>query len=411
MPDDPKVHIYTVSELNRAIKRLLSGAYADIWLEGEVSNLRRPTSGHVYFTLKDEGAQVRAVAFRGVAGSLRFDIEDGLQIVVRGEVTVYEPRGDYQIIVGHAEPKGIGALQLAFEQLKARLADEGLFDPERKVPLPALPARIGVVTSPTGAAFRDILNVIGRRFPKVSIVLAPAKVQGEGAAEEIARGIRMLNGLGDIDVMIVGRGGGSLEDLWAFNEEVVARAIAGSSVPVISAVGHEIDFVIADFVADVRAPTPSAAAELVVGEYEAMARHLLDLSAALPAQLRVQIDAMRAKVDSIRRGYAFLAVVDRVRQLQMRADELGEQLLREGRRGVELHRRSLSAAAGKLDALSPLAVLGRGYAAVYGLRQAAVVRSHRELRKGDDVDVTLGRGSFRASVTSTSEEAFPWRKR
>ena len=411
MPDDPKVHIYTVSELNRAIKRLLSGAYADIWLEGEVSNLRRPTSGHVYFTLKDEGAQVRAVAFRGVAGSLRFDIEDGLQIVVRGEVTVYEPRGDYQIIVGHAEPKGIGALQLAFEQLKARLADEGLFDPERKVPLPVLPARIGVVTSPTGAAFRDILNVIGRRFPKVSIVLAPAKVQGEGAAEEIARGIRMLNGLGDIDVMIVGRGGGSLEDLWAFNEEVVARAIAGSSVPVISAVGHEIDFVIADFVADVRAPTPSAAAELVVGEYEAMARHLLDLSAALPAQLRVQIDAMRAKVDSIRRGYAFLAVVDRVRQLQMRADELGEQLLREGRRGVELHRRSLSAAAGKLDALSPLAVLGRGYAAVYGLRQAAVVRSHRELRKGDDVDVTLGRGSFRASVTSTSEEAFPWRKR
>jgi len=411
LPDDPKVHIYTVSELNRAIKRLLSGAYADIWLEGEVSNLRRPTSGHVYFTLKDEGAQVRAVAFRGVAGSLRFDIEDGLQIVVRGEVTVYEPRGDYQIIVGHAEPKGIGALQLAFEQLKARLADEGLFDPERKVPLPVLPARIGVVTSPTGAAFRDILNVIGRRFPKVSIVLAPAKVQGEGAAEEIARGIRMLNGLGDIDVMIVGRGGGSLEDLWAFNEEVVARAIAGSSVPVISAVGHEIDFVIADFVADVRAPTPSAAAELVVGEYEAMARHLLDLSAALPAQLRVQIDAMRAKVDSIRRGYAFLAVVDRVRQLQMRADELGEQLLREGRRGVELHRRSLSAAAGKLDALSPLAVLGRGYAAVYGLRQAAVVRSHRELRKGDDVDVTLGRGSFRASVTSTSEEAFPWRKR
>ena len=264
LPEEESQHVFTVSELTRGIRSILEQAFDTVWVEGEISNYVLAQSGHAYFSLKDETSQVRCVFFKGNRIRVKFDPEDGDQVLLFGRVNVYEPRGEYQIVVEAMEPRGLGALQKAFEQLKAKLEKEGLFDEAHKQALPEFPWKIGIVTSPTGAAIRDLLNVLHRRNPRVSVVLAPAKVQGEGAAEEIAQAIRDLNTLEELDVLIVGRGGGSIEDLWAFNEEVVARAIHESKLPVVSAVGHEIDFTISDFVADLRAPTPSAAAELVV---------------------------------------------------------------------------------------------------------------------------------------------------
>src|SRR5437867_3235119 len=263
--------VLTVSELNALARGLLEEGLGTVWVEGEISNLRRYPSGHTYFTLKDAESQVAAVLFRGNAAALRFRPGDGLKVLARGRVSLYEPRGAYQVIVEALEPAGLGALQLAFEQLKARLLAEGLFDAARKRPIPLLPRRIGIVTSPSGAAIRDILKVLSRRFASLGVVLAPARVQGAEAAGEIVAGIAALNRLAGLDALIVTRGGGSLEDLWPFNEEAVARAIAASAIPVISAVGHETDVTIADLVADLRAPTPSAAAEVVVGSREELA--------------------------------------------------------------------------------------------------------------------------------------------
>ncbi|TLY25796.1 MAG: exodeoxyribonuclease VII large subunit, partial [Nitrospirae bacterium] len=298
----PPRTLYTVSALTALLRVHIESAFSDIWVEGEVSNLRIPTSGHAYFTLKDASSQIRAVLFRSVGRSLRFAFQDGLQLVCRGRVTVYEPKGDYQVIVEYAEPKGVGALQLAFEQLKARLAAEGLFDPARKRPLPFLPRRIGVVTSPTGAAIRDIVQVAHKRDPGVTIVLNPVAVQGESAAGEIACAIEELNKMGGFDVLIVGRGGGSLEDLWPFNEEVVVRAIAASRIPVVSAVGHEIDFTIADFVADMRAPTPSAAAELVVRDRPELLTRVVGLGDRAVHAIRIVLRDLCARVEAERRG-------------------------------------------------------------------------------------------------------------
>src|SRR5579863_2502753 len=260
----PQRRVWKVSELTECLADLLERAFRDLWIEGEVSNCRPAQSGHIYFTLKDAHSQIRCVCFRDQARGLKFRPEDGLHVTVRGSLGVYEPRGEYQIYVSHIEPVGLGALQLAFEQLKKKLQEEGLFDQARKRPLPVLPRCIGVVTSPTGAAIRDILRVLKRRFANVHIQLYPVKVQGEGAAAEIVTALRYFNSVKFAQVLIVARGGGSLEDLWAFNEEVVVRAIAASEVPVITGIGHETDFTIADFVADLRAPTPSAAAEIVV---------------------------------------------------------------------------------------------------------------------------------------------------
>ena len=260
----PVRRIYTVSELSGEIRELFEQQFPDVWVTGEVSNFRAAGSGHLYFTLKDDTAQLRAVCFRSQSRYLKFKPQDGLAVIARGRLSIYEARGEYQLYVEFLEPAGLGALQLAFDQLKQKLAAEGLFDPDRKKLLPALPRVIGVVTSPTGAVIQDILRVLNRRFRNINVVIYPARVQGEGAAEEIAQGIEHFNRMVPVDVMIVARGGGSMEDLWAFNEEVVARAIAASEIPIISAVGHETDFTIADFVADLRAPTPSAAAELVV---------------------------------------------------------------------------------------------------------------------------------------------------
>jgi exodeoxyribonuclease VII large subunit len=263
-----KSHILTVSQLTDKIKILLEGSFPDIWVEGEISNLSIPQSGHAYFTLKDEQSQIRSVLFRSSQRFLKFTLQHGMQVICRGRLGVYEPRGEYQLILEYIEPKGVGALQLAFEQLKGRLEKEGLFDLEHKKPLPLLPLRIGIITSPTGAAIRDMLRVIKRRHPKMQILIYPVPVQGAEAAPQIIEAIRYFNAEKSIDVMVVGRGGGSLEDLWAFNEEAVARAIYSSTIPVITAVGHETDYTIADFVADLRAPTPSAAAEMVVESEE-----------------------------------------------------------------------------------------------------------------------------------------------
>src|ERR671925_61165 len=285
--------ILTVSEVSERIKVVLEDTFFDIWVEGEISNLRTPSSGHTYLTLKDEHSQLRAVLFKMQRRYLRFDPKDGMLVIARGRISLYEPRGEYQLVIDYLEPKGLGALQMAFEQLKARLAQAGLFDPARKRPLPILPRCIGIVTSPTGAVIRDMLQILRRRFANLHVCIYPVRVQGDGAAEEIARAIEALNGNPGIEVIIVARGGGSLEDLWAFNEESVARAIYQSRMPVISAVGHEIDFTIADFVADVRAPTPSAAAELVVAAKDEFCGRIDRLTGRLQRATLHRLEALR----------------------------------------------------------------------------------------------------------------------
>ena len=284
----PERKVWSVAELTARINAALSTQFTNLWVEGEVSNFRPAQSGHLYFTLKDAKAEVKCVCFRSQAMRLKFRPEDGLKIIVRGSISVYEPRGEYQIYVEHIEPAGLGALQLAFEQLKKRLEAEGLFDEARKKPLPMLPRRIGVVTSPTGAAVRDIVRILRRRFPDLHLILYPVRVQGEGAAAEIVAALEYFNRKQLVDVILVARGGGSIEDLWAFNEEPVARAIAASAIPVVSGVGHETDFTIADFVADVRASTPSAAAEIVVQSRQEFQRHLLELEHKISQQHAVR---------------------------------------------------------------------------------------------------------------------------
>ena len=299
------IKVYTISELTTLIRDNLEAQFQDIWIEGEISNLKIPTSGHIYFILKDSNCQLKAVAFRHKNRLFTFQPQDGMHVLVRGRITVYGPRGEYQILVDQMEPRGAGALQIAFEQLKAKLQAEGLFASEVKKPIPPYPQVIGIVTSPTGAAIRDILKVIQRRFANVSIIINPVRVQGEGAGLEIAQAIRELNEFKEIDVMIVGRGGGSIEDLWAFNEEIVARAIYESRIPIISAVGHEIDFTIADFVADLRAPTPSAAAELVVKNKQDLVEKIVGTQKKLCQLISHQIDILSNRLNHCLRSQVF----------------------------------------------------------------------------------------------------------
>ncbi|MGC1656860.1 MAG: exodeoxyribonuclease VII large subunit [Candidatus Acidiferrales bacterium] len=317
----PEKHIWRVSELTLRVRDMLEGEFPDIWVEGEVSNFHSAQSGHLYFTLKDEKAQVRCVCFRDQVRGLKFRPEDGLKITVRGSVSVYEPRGEYQIYVSHIEPVGLGALQLAFDQLKRQLQAEGLFDESRKKALPALPRRIGIVSSPTGAAIRDIVRVLRRRFPNLHVLLYPVKVQGEDAADEIVRAIRYFNRAALVDVMIVARGGGSLEDLWAFNEEAVARAIAASEIPIITGIGHETDTTIADFVADVRAPTPSAAAEIVVRTRAEFEKHIAECARQLAQQMRYMLSEKRHRLRDLATHRAFRRPEDLLRRNHQRLDE------------------------------------------------------------------------------------------
>jgi exodeoxyribonuclease VII large subunit len=397
--------ILTITELTHRIRRSLEDEFDHVAVVGEVSNLRRPASGHLYLTLKDAGAQIAAVLWRSTAARLRFDLEDGMEVVATGALTVYEPRGSYQLIISSIRPKGLGALQLAFLQLKDKLEKEGLFRPEHKKPLPFLPSCVGVVTSSSGAAIHDILTVIGRRFPPAHIVLRPVRVQGEGAAKEIAQAIAEFNEWGGADVLITGRGGGSLEDLWAFNEEVVARAIHASRIPTISAVGHEIDVTISDFVADRRALTPSEAAEIVLPKLEDLLETLDGLRGRLAAALRAQLDLARARLQRLRASYAFRAPLDRIRLHEQRLDELAGAATLAIRRRLESCRERLATAAGRLHALSPLRVLERGYSITRRLDDGRVVRRAAQAGPGQAIETILHEGRLVSRVEPP--DAFP----
>ncbi|MBI5190888.1 MAG: exodeoxyribonuclease VII large subunit [Nitrospirae bacterium] len=390
----------TVSELTRNIKTMLESGFPDVWVSGEITNLRIPSSGHIYLTLKDRDAQIKAVFFRQSARFLKFVPEDGLEVTVRGHLSVYELRGEYQIIVEYMEPRGLGALQLAFLQLKEKLEKEGLFDPARKRPLPRFPKRVGVVTSPTGAAVRDILKVLRRRAPGVQVVIAPASVQGEAAPAEIAKAIADLNGLGGLDVMIVGRGGGSIEDLAAFNTEAVARAIAASGIPVISAVGHETDFTIADFVSDLRAPTPSAAAEIVARSEEELKDALENMGRRMVYSVGHRLKLLRSRLDSEAR--ALPDIRRTVREKMQRVDDFSARLARSAAYDMRSRRDRLSGIAARLDTLSPLAPLSRGFAVATALPGGEVVRSAGRLSPGDRLRLRFIDGEADCRVEDTT---------
>jgi exodeoxyribonuclease VII large subunit len=380
----------TVSELNERIKGTLESRLDGLWVQGEISNFRVPPSGHFYFTLKDDKSQIAAVMFRRQGAVLRFTPENGMAVLCFGRVSVYAVRGDLQFYVDDMEPQGQGALALAFEQLKKKLAVEGLFASERKRELPFLPHSIGIVTSGKGAALHDMLRIIGDRYPDRRIVICPVKVQGDGSAREIAQGISNLNRFGSVDVIIVGRGGGSLEDLWAFNEEVVARAIYASLVPVVSAVGHEIDFTIADFVADARAPTPTAAAEMVLPRKSDLVDQIENLQSRLASGMEFKLDQLR---ENLRRLLRRLADPGRkLREHQQRVDELSVDLLRRFQQRLRQLKDCLAERAGRLGALSPLAVLDRGYSIAHKLPEEVIVKSSAQLKAGDLLRVSFAEG-------------------
>lgn len=371
------IHIYTVSEINQSIKHILESKFDNIWIEGEVSNLRMPGSGHIYFSLKDSQSQIRAVLFSSFSQKTRFKLEDGIHIIASGSISLYEKRGEYQVIVNYLEPKGIGALQLAFEQLKKKLFDEGLFDSSHKKPIPSFPKKIAIVTSPTGAAVKDLINVINRRAPWVKIVVYGVQVQGDGAKEEIAEAIFRANQDKEVDLLIVGRGGGSIEDLWPFNEEIVARSIYNSSVPVISAVGHEIDYCISDFTADLRAPTPSAAGELAVPDRRELIRKLNDLNARLEHILKEKVNDCRLEID-----------------------EYMDSLQRNCLRNLELKREIFRDIINRLNILNPLSVLSRGYSLSYLLPEQNLLKDVNQVNLQDKIKVRLCKGSVICQVLS-----------
>ncbi len=393
--------IYTVAELSQGIKYLLETNFRELWVEGEISGLKVSSLGHTYFDLKDATSNISGVMFRGFAQGLKFELQNGLLVRVRGNITTYDRQSKYQLMAKEIQPAGIGPLQLAFEQLKKKLAAEGLFDPARKRPIPALPQKIGVVTSPTGAAIRDILSILKRRYANMHIIIAPVKVQGAGSKEEIAQAINDLNeGFPDIDVLLVGRGGGSMEDLWAFNEEAVARAIAGSKIPVISCVGHETDFTIADFVADLRAPTPSAAAELVVKSKVELAAQIAGLEKRLLQSLRIYYENLYGKLRRLTSSRVLsnpMALLERPVQrldqaVEAMFDASGERLRRAGER--------LNLQAAKLNALSPLFPLKKGYAIVKNA-QGRAVKDAATLVPGDRLALQFEKGRADAEVIGT----------
>jgi exodeoxyribonuclease VII large subunit len=382
--------VLTVSQLSEIIRDTLEKDLPALWVVGEISNFRVPPSGHFYFTLKDDQCQIAAVVFRRQGQNIRFQPENGMEVVCYGRVGLYPVRGDLQFYVEAIEPRGRGALQVAFEQLKARLWQEGLFATERKRPLPFLPASIGIVTSLQGAAVRDILRILNDRFPDRRVVIRPVKVQGDGAAAEIANAIYELGNSGVVDVMIVGRGGGSVEDLWSFNEEVVARALAAAPVPVISAVGHEVDFTIADLVADQRAPTPTAAAEMVIPSKEDLVAEVRDLEERLRGALQIRVRS--AKEECLRMARRLADPRRRLRERQVRLDELSLSLWRRFHDGVERAQARVTQMIKRLGSVSPLAVLERGYSLVHKVSDGAVVKDSDVLAVGELVDIRFARG-------------------
>jgi exodeoxyribonuclease VII large subunit len=445
---DPERSIFSVSELNAAIRGVFSRDFHDIWVAGEISGCRTATSGHTYFTLKDETGQLRSVLFKGTARWLKFRPQDGISVLARGSVDVYEQRGEYQLIVERLEPQGAGALQLAFDQLKRKLEAEGMFAAERKRPLPKFPRRIGIVTSPAGAVIRDILHVLERRFRGLHVRVFPAQVQGEGAVEQVCRGIEYFSADNWANVLIVARGGGSIEDLWTFNEEAVARAISASSIPVISAVGHETDFTIADFVADLRAPTPSAAAELVICTRESLLDQVSVLEQRLARDMRYQllmrsrrfeqrgleraatlihraINSRAQQVDDLEfrlRSLSQRLVAARLKQIDQlhsrlqaldlrvkfarshaRLKSAESDLLQGTRASLWRSRQRFEALNAHVTQLSPLAVLARGYAIVQR-EDGTVLRKAEETSAGEQVFIRLSEGGLTATVDSTGRQ-------
>jgi exodeoxyribonuclease VII large subunit len=447
LPLEPERRIFTVSELNAALRALLEREFQDIWVLGEISGVRTAASGHLYFTLKDDSSVLRCVIFRSTLRYLRFKPEDGIAVLARGRLDLWEARGEYQLLVEYLEPQGLGALQVAFEQLKKKLAAEGLFDPARKRPLPRIPRRIGIVTSPSGAVICDMLNILERRFPGLHIRIYPALVQGEGSVEDVCEGLEYFSRTGWADVVVVARGGGSLEDLWTFNEEAVARAIAACSVPVVSAVGHETDFTIADFVADLRAPTPSAAAEILTPTLEQILEQIAGLVGKMTQAVRFRLaqaaraldqlgwprvmsllqrrlgraaqyvdeldfrarERMRAVLENRRRRLAELEMRLRQRDLTSRFLEYRRRLEAARAAGDARMRERLAQArarfdalAGQLAQLSPLRVLERGYAIVQD-EAGHVIKSAREAPPPTTLRVRLARGALRVGVLEASE--------
>ena len=386
----------TVSELTRRINSSLEHEFPAIAVEGEISNFKQHSSGHLYFTIKDEHAQVQAVLWRSRTSALLFTPQDGMKVIARGRITVYEVRGVYQIDVVELRPLGTGELQLAFERLKQKLAAAGYFDSKRKKPIPRYPGRIGIVTSPSGAAIRDIVSIISRRWPLAELVLRPVSVQGPGAAGEIAEGIRDLNDWGGADVLIVGRGGGSLEDLWAFNEEIVAQAIYESAIPVISAVGHEIDFTIADFVADLRAPTPSAAAELVVPSRAETVEIVRNFCYTMQQNAEERVRTERERILGIVGSYAFNRPLDLLRQYSQQLDELRRALVRAVGSRSALLREQCSALSKRIASVNPSLILRRGYVIVR--RNGEVIDRAKRLRESETVHLNYYDGNVSARV-------------
>ncbi len=389
-------NVVTITELTRQIKQSLETSFPRVWVEGEISNFKQHTSGHLYFTLKDEGAQLSAVMWRSRVANLTFLPEDGMKVIARGSITVYPPRGNYQIDVEQIQPVGIGELQLAFERLKKKLAAEGLFDPAHKKPIPEFPECIGIITSETGAALQDIRSVLSRRHPSVEVILASVRVQGVSAAEEVAEAIEQMNRYGGIDVLIVGRGGGSLEDLWAFNEEKVARAIYASKIPIVSAVGHEIDFSIADFVADLRAPTPSAAAELIVRDRTELLEDIGNLCYTMRGAIDTQMLSFRERIASLLTSYSFNRPRDLVREFSQRVDEIDRSLSVSFNHIARTTHQRYDSLRYHLQALNPQGVLKRGYSIVR--KEGRIVSSARLLHRGDEAAIQFHDGTIDVHV-------------
>ena len=395
--------ILTVGELSQRLKALVETGFPHVCVEGEISNLSRATSGHIYFTLKDSTAQIRAVLWRGAAARIRFEMHDGLHVVAAGPIEVYAARGSYQIVVESLAPQGIGPLELAFRQRYEKLAAEGLFSRERKRQLPRFPERIALVTSPVGAALRDMLQVITRRWPACDIIIVPVAVQGAAAAGEIAAALRSVPRLPGVDVVITGRGGGSLEDLWAFNEEVVARAIFECPIPVVSAVGHEVDVTIADLVADHRALTPSEAGEIVVPQRAEVLSELEHLGSRLRIAVQNGLRRRGMLVDSLAAARALARPLEAIHDRERRIDELSDRLRRSIRQQVELARRRIEAIGGTMDALSPLKVFSRGYSLSRRATTGEIVRQASDVRIGDRIETRLARGRLTSVVDGVED--------
>lgn len=396
--------IYTVSRLTREIKAVVEGTFTDVWVEGEVSNYTFHPSGHMYFDLKDAEAVLHCAFFRNANQNIKFGIKDGLKILCFGRVSIYDKRGQYQLYIDKVEPKGVGELQLAFEQLKERLQKEGLFEPAHKVPIPVFPSKIGIVTSPTGAAIRDILHILRRRFDDIGILICPVKVQGEGAAEEIATAIGDLNRMSDIDVLILARGGGSLEDLWAFNEEAVARAIYASKIPIISAVGHEVDYTISDFVADLRAPTPSAAAEIVIAKKEDFIETIQGFLKDLRASLGNSVSIFESRMADLLESPAFKYPFEAIERHEERLDDLLKTHRKYFSHMINIKAERFNTVIGQLEALSPLAVLKRGYSITLQLPDGKVARDAKAVKRGDMIETKLYKGRLISEVKEITKE-------